>query len=91
MRYVFQKHFWLKRLFIISYVAGARSSNTFLGLGWLLLCKAFSQVPVSNQPIITFVSESWLQADGRPQNEEEYTMGESSGEDQRISARLKNI
>ena len=30
-------------------VAGAWSSNSFLSLGRLLLCKAFSQVPLSNQ------------------------------------------
>ena len=32
-----------------------------------------------------------MQADGRPQNQEEYTMGESSAEDQSLSPRLKNI
>ena len=37
------------------------------------------------------VKVSWLQADGRPQNQEEYTMGESSAEDQSLSPRLKNI
>ena len=69
-----------------NYVAGAWSSNTVFSLGRLLLCKAFSQVPVSNQS-----KQSWLQADGSPQIEEEYSMGESTAEDKRLSSCLKNI